>query len=64
MNEDQIAAAKAGAAWGAVGLAKLLNGAGIHSWGDFAAMCAAVYSLFLIFDWLRKKWRCRNEAGK
>jgi len=64
MNEDQIAAAKAGAAWGGVGLAKILDSAGIHSWGDFAAMCAAVYSLFLIFDWLRKKWRCRNETSK
>ena len=62
MNEDQIAVAKAGAAWSGVGLAKLLSAAGINSWGDFAAMCAAIYSLFLIFDWLRKKWRSRNEA--
>lgn len=64
MNEEQIAIAKAGAAWSGVGLAKILNGAGIHSWGDFAAMCAAVYSLFLIFDWLKKKWRARDEASK
>lgn len=57
MNEEQIAVTKAGAAWSGVGVAKLLNSAGIDSWGDFAALCAAVYSIFLIFDWLLKKWR-------
>lgn len=60
MNETQVAVAKGFLAWSGVGLAKLLNNAGIHSWGDFAAMCAAIYSIFLIYDWLKKKWRCRQ----
>jgi hypothetical protein len=52
---------KAGAAWGGVGVSKVLNAIGIGSWGDFAAMCAALYSLLLIGEWLWKKWKARGE---
>ena len=48
---------KAAAAWCGVGLSKFLEAFGIGSWGDFAAMCAAFYSLLLIGEWLLKKWR-------
>jgi hypothetical protein len=50
---------KAALAWSGVGCSKLLEGAGIHSWGDVAAMLAAIYSLFLIIDWMYKKWQNR-----
>lgn len=29
---------------------------GITSWGEFAAMCAAVYSMLLILEWCWKKF--------
>jgi hypothetical protein len=48
---------KAAAAWGGVGVSKILEAIGIASWGDFAAMCAALYSLLLIFEWGWKKWK-------
>jgi hypothetical protein len=50
---------KAGAAWGGVGISKFLEAIGIGSWGDFAAMLAAFYSLLLIGEWVWKKWRAR-----
>ena len=55
MNNEQQSAVKACIAWGGVGISKLLDSIGIASWGDFAAMLAAIYSLFLIIDWIRKK---------
>jgi hypothetical protein len=48
---------KAGAAWGGVGISKFFEAFGIGSWGDFAAMCAALYSVLLIIEWVWKKWR-------
>lgn len=54
---DESSFLKAGIAWFGVGISRLLESIGIHSWGDFAAMLAAVYSAFLIFEWLRKQWR-------
>jgi hypothetical protein len=48
---------KAGAAWGGVGISKVLEAFGIGSWGDFAAMLAAFYSVLLIAEWIWKKWR-------
>jgi hypothetical protein len=44
-------------AWGAVTVSKLLETFGIHAWSDVAAMLASVYSLFLIADWLYKRWK-------
>ena len=55
MNQEQQSAVKACIAWGGVGISKFLESIGVASWGDFAAMLAAIYSMFLIFDWLRKK---------
>lgn len=52
--------AKAVAAWGGVGISKFLETIGITSWGDFAAMCAAIYSLMLIVEWCWKKWKGRK----
>jgi hypothetical protein len=51
---------KAGAAWGGVGISKLLEAVGIGSWGDLAAMLAALYSLLLICEWGWKKWKARR----
>ncbi|MGH8429619.1 MAG: hypothetical protein ACREUF_04360 [Solimonas sp.] len=59
MNHEQSSFVKAGVVWSGVGISKFLESIGISSWGDFAAMLAAVYSAFLIFDWLRKQWRSR-----
>lgn len=52
--------AKAAAAWGGVGVSKFLDAIGITSWGDVAAMFAAIYSLILICEWLWKKWKGRK----
>lgn len=43
--------------WTGFGVSELLSRAGIHNWGDAAGMAATVYSLFLIGDWLLKKYR-------
>lgn len=51
---------KAATAWGGVGVSKYLDAIGITSWGDFAAMLAAVYSLILIGEWAWKKWKSRK----
>lgn len=55
------APAKAGVAWGGTGIGYLLQKAGLNGWGDFAAMCASIYSLLLIGDWLYKKWKGRRK---
>jgi hypothetical protein len=52
---------KAAAAWGGVGFSKFLESIGVGSWGDFAAMCAAFYSLLLICEWVWKKWKSRSR---
>lgn len=59
MDEQRHPFMKAGIAWGGVGFSKWLESFGISSWGDLAAMLAAIYSLFLILDWLWKKWSNR-----
>lgn len=33
-----------------------LAGIGVSSWSDFAAMCAATYSVLLIGEWLWKRF--------
>lgn len=55
MDEQKNPVLKALFAWGGVGFSKYLEAVGIHSWGDVAAMFAALYSLFLIIDWIWKK---------
>lgn len=60
MNDQTSPAIKASVAWGGVAFSKWLEAIGITSWGDFAAMLAAIYSLFLIIDWLWKKWSNRR----
>lgn len=49
--ETKASLAKGGSAWVAVFLADL----GINSWGDVAAMMAALYSLVLICEWVWKR---------
>lgn len=57
MSDDaRTSILKAAAAWLGVGLSKL----GVHSWSDFAAICAALYSLCLIYEWASKRWRKRR----
>lgn len=55
--------AKLSTVWGGVSASKLLALIGITTWGDFAAICAALYSLALLLD-LIIKWRKRDEADK
>ena len=59
MDEQKNPVVKALFAWSGVGFSKYLEAVGIHSWGDVAAMFAALYSLFLIIDWVWKKWSNR-----
>lgn len=59
MDAHQNPLVKASVVWSGVGLSKYLDAIGISTWGDFAAMLAAIYSLFLIADWLHKKWQSR-----
>lgn len=41
----------------------LLAGLGVSNWSDFAALCAAAYTLLLIGEWLWKKFgRPRAES--
>lgn len=54
-RETQIATAKVVTIWSTVGVAESLNKIGINDWGDFAAMCAALYSVILIVEWVYKK---------
>lgn len=44
-------------AWTGFGTAEWLSRLGVHGWSDAAGMAATVYSLFLIGDWLLKKYR-------
>lgn len=60
IHDPQTQAASAVVAWGGVGFSKWLEFLGIHAWSDVAAVLASVYSLFLIFDWLHKKWKARK----
>jgi hypothetical protein len=53
-------AAGLGASWGGYGVSKWLDGIGIQSWSDVAAIVATIYTLLLIADWLRKKWKARK----
>lgn len=56
---------KAVGIWGGVSASKILGSVGINSWGDFAAMCAALYSLALLLDWVWKKMKGgSSENGK
>lgn len=64
MEDQKNPVIKAGIAWSGVGFSKLLAAFGISTWGDFAAMLAAIYSLFLIADWLYKKWACRHDSRR
>ena len=59
MDAQHNAIVKASVAWSGVGLSKYLDAIGVSSWGDFAAMLAAIYSLFLIIDFLWKKWQSK-----
>lgn len=52
---------KAAAAWGGWGVSEILEKLGIGSWSDFAALCAAVYSLLLIGEWVWKKVKGRKK---
>jgi hypothetical protein len=47
-------------AWSGVGLSRFLDSIGIHTWGDFAAMCAALLSVVTLADWAWKKWKNRK----
>jgi hypothetical protein len=54
--------AKVATAWGGYSVSQLLSFFGFHSWGDFAAFLAAVYSLILIGEWCWKKWKAREGS--
>lgn len=53
MDTTRTDVANSGATWFLVILAR----AGIHTWSDVAALCAAVYSCLLIVNWLWRVWR-------
>lgn len=61
LTDGQVAAAKAGGAWTATGVAWWLEAIGIQSWGDLAAMLAAFYSLLLICEWVWKRIKRKDE---
>lgn len=63
MTDGQSATAKAAVAWGATGVSIWLERIGIHSWGDLAAMLAAMYSAILILEWFWKKLRPTPAPG-
>jgi hypothetical protein len=50
-------AAKACTAWCFTGIGYVLHLMGLNSWGDVASFLAAIYSAFLIGEWLYKKLR-------
>lgn len=50
-HDTKTAAIKGTSAWAAVGLAHI----GVNTWGDAAAMLAALYSFALICEWLWKR---------
>lgn len=62
LTDGQVGSMKAATAWGATGVSIWLERIGVTSWGDVAAMLAALYSLLLIIEWLWKKLkRIRDE---
>lgn len=50
-HDTKTSIVKGSSAWIAVFVADI----GINSWGDAAAMLAALYSILLIFEWLWKR---------
>ena len=54
-RETNAALIKTGAIWSTIGVSEGLNSIGVNDWGDFAALCAAVYSIILIVEWVYKK---------
>lgn len=50
-----------GGAWGGYGVSKWLEAIGVSSWSDVAAIVATVYTVLLIADWIRKKWKGRSK---
>jgi hypothetical protein len=62
LTDGQVSATKAGGAWAMTGFAMWLEAIGINSWGDLAAMLAALYSLILIGEWCWKKYQARKQA--
>ena len=61
LTDGQLGAAKAGAAWSATGIAWWLESIGVNSWGDVAAMLAALYSFLLICEWIWKRIKRKKE---
>jgi hypothetical protein len=53
-------AAKAGIAWGTIGIGRVLDLLGIHSWADYSYMVAGVLSTLMVLDWVWKKWKARQ----
>jgi hypothetical protein len=60
LTDAQVGTAKASGAWAVTGVAWWLESIGIQSWGDLAAMLAAIYSLLLICEWLWKRLRRKS----
>lgn len=56
MTDGQTGAAKAAIVWAATGVSMWLESIGISSWGDLAAMFAALYSFILICEWAWSKF--------
>jgi len=48
-------------AWCGVWLSRTLNTIGIHTWADFAAMCAAALSIVTLGDWVWRKVKARRQ---
>lgn len=61
MTEGQMGATKAGGAWTITGFAWWLESIGINTWGDAAAMLAAMYSALLIIEWFWKRFKRNKE---
>lgn len=57
-QENKEVALKVGASWAGVWLSKL----GIHTWSDFAAVVASIYTLLLLAEWIWK--RCKRWKEK
>jgi hypothetical protein len=57
-----MGATKAGGAWTITGFAWWLESIGINTWGDAAAMLAAMYSTLLIIEWFWKRFK--RDKGK
>lgn len=61
--EQKMLVVKTATAWGGTVASLWLQQLGFNSWADVAAFLAAVYSLFLIIDWVYKRVR-RVRATK